>query len=115
MSRQSCTAQLPWRTKLLGWRGPYVLDELGWHDRARENFETWIPNQNLDPIPPAIPPPDQKANLARNEPGLHSNGDLSGSHYDMNMVFMDALFRHLLWTGVRSVRAQSMAGDRAAY
>jgi hypothetical protein len=90
---------IAWRTKLLGWRGPYVLDELGWHDRARENFETWIPNQNLDPIPPAIPPPDQKANLARNEPGLHSNGDLSGSHYDMNMVFMDALFRHLLWTG----------------
>jgi hypothetical protein len=90
---------IAWRTKLLGWRGPYVLDELGWHDRASENFETWIPNQNLDPIPPAIPPPDPKANLARNEPGLHSNGDLSGSHYDMNMVFMDALFRHLLWTG----------------
>jgi hypothetical protein len=90
---------IAWRTKLLGWRGPYVLDELGWHDRARENFETWIPNQNTDPIPSILPPPDPKANLARNEPGLHSNGDLSGSHYDMNMVFIDALFRHLLWTG----------------
>jgi hypothetical protein len=90
---------IAWRTKLLGWRGPYSLDDLGWHDRARENFETWISNQNTDPIPAALPPADRKANLARNEPGLHSNGDLSNSHYDMNMVFIDALFRHLLWTG----------------
>ncbi|HTT57714.1 MAG TPA: hypothetical protein VMF63_11435, partial [Opitutaceae bacterium] len=29
----------------------------------------------------------------------HSNGDLSNSHYDMNLVYMDVLFRHLLWTG----------------
>jgi len=90
---------IAWRTKLLGWRGPYSLDELGWHERARENFETWIPNQNTNPIPAEIPPADKKANLARNEPGLHSNGDMSNSHYDMNMVFIDALFRHLLWTG----------------
>ena len=90
---------IAWRTKLLGWRGPYSLDDLGWHDRARENFKTWIPNQNTDPISLHLPPPDPKANLARDESGLHSNGDLSGSHYDMNMVFIDALFRHLLWTG----------------
>jgi len=89
---------IAWRTKLLGWRGPYALDALGWHDRARQNFETWIPRQNTDPVGP-VPAPDSKANLARNEPGLHSNGDLSNSHYDMNMVFIDALFRHLLWTG----------------
>ena len=30
---------------------------------------------------------------------LHSNGDLSNNHYDMNMVFMDMLLRHLMWTG----------------
>ncbi len=90
---------IAWRTKLLGWRGPYTLDDLGWHARARENFETWIPHQNTGPVPPAIPPPDKAVNLARNEPGLHSNGDLSNSHYDMNMVFIDALLRHLLWTG----------------
>ena len=90
---------IAWRTKLLGWRGPYTLDDLGWHARARENFETWIPHQNTGPVPAAIPPPDKAVNLARNEPGLHSNGDLSNSHYDMNMVFIDALFRHLLWTG----------------
>lgn len=90
---------IAWRTKLLGWRGPYTLDALGWHARARENFETWIPHQNTGPIPPSLPPPDKTANLARNESGLHSNGDLSNTHYDMNMVFIDALFRHLLWTG----------------
>jgi len=30
---------------------------------------------------------------------LHSNGDLSSNHYDMNMVFMDVMMRHLMWTG----------------
>ena len=90
---------IAWRTRLLGWRGPYVLDDLGWHARARENIETWIPHQNTSALSRTIPPPDPAANLARNEPGLHSNGDLSNTHYDMNMVFMDALFRHLLWTG----------------
>jgi hypothetical protein len=97
---------IAWRTKLLGWRGPYTLDDLGWHDRARENFETWLPHQNQKPIPPVLPGPDPAANMARNEPGLHSNGDLSNSHYDMNMVFIDALLRHLLWTGDRSYARQ---------
>src|SRR6185295_8219987 len=29
----------------------------------------------------------------------HTNGDMSNSHYDMNMVHIDAAFRHILWTG----------------
>ena len=90
---------IAWRTKLLGWRGPYALDDLGWHDRARENFDTWLPNQNQSPVPRGSPPADANSNLARNEAGLHSNGDLSNSHYDMNLVFIDALLRHILWTG----------------
>jgi hypothetical protein len=90
---------IAWRTKLLGWRGPYVLDALGWHDRARRNFNTWTVRQNTSRIPSKLPPADEKSNLSRNEAGLHSNGDISNSHYDMNMVFIDALFRHLLWTG----------------
>lgn len=90
---------IAWRTPLLGWRGPYALDALGWHARARENAATWIKDQNNDPIPPTLPPADETANLARNETGLHSNGDLSASHYDMNAVFIDAWFRHLRWTG----------------
>ena len=90
---------IAWRTKLLGWRGPSALDALGWHDRARQNITYWIGRQNLDAIPDKIPPASEKDNLARNEAGLHGNGDLSNSHYDMNVVFIDAVFRHLLWTG----------------
>lgn len=90
---------IAWRTKLLGWRGPYSLDALGWHDRARANLTYWTGRQNTDPIPAKFPPPDASANLARSETALHSNGDLSNSHYDMNTVFIDGLFRHLLWTG----------------
>ncbi len=90
---------IAWRTKLLGWRGPYALDALGWHDRARANLTYWAGRQNTDPIPEKLPPPDAGSNLARSETALHSNGDLSNSHYDMNLVFIDGLFRHLLLTG----------------
>jgi hypothetical protein len=88
-----------WRTKLLGWRGPYALDALGWHDRARRNFAVWTARQNTSPVPGQLPPADEAFNFARSEAGLHSNGDMSNSHYDMNLVFIDALLRHLLWTG----------------
>lgn len=88
-----------WRTRLLGWRGPYAMDALGWHGRARRHLTYWAGRQNNDPIPDQLPPPDADANLARSEAALHSNGDMSNSHYDMNLVYIDALFRHLLWTG----------------
>ena len=88
-----------WRSKLLGWRGPYAPDALGWHDRARRHLAYWATRQNTDPIPEKLPPPDEASNLARSEAALHSNGDISGSHYDMNTVYIDALFRHLHWTG----------------
>lgn len=88
-----------WRVPLLGWRGAYALDALGWHDRAKQNIETWIARQNTSPIPEQLPPPETDTNLARSRTALHSNGNLTASHYDMNMVFFDALFRHLLWTG----------------
>jgi hypothetical protein len=88
-----------WRTRLLGWRGPYAPDALGWHDRARRHFNYWATRQNTDPIPERLPPPDEASNLARSEAALHSNGDMSNSHYDMNIVYIDALFRHLRWTG----------------
>jgi len=90
---------IAWRTKLLGWRGPYALDALGWHDRAQANFRYWFGRQNTNPIPATLPPADEDTHLARNEAGLHSNGDMANAHYDMNAVFIDALFRHLDWTG----------------
>jgi hypothetical protein len=88
-----------WRSKLLGWRGPYLNDALGYHDRARSHIDYWSGRQNTSPVPETIPPADADANLSRSEAALHSNGDLSNSHYDMNLVFIDMVFRHLLWTG----------------
>ena len=37
---------IAWRARLLGWRGPYVMDALGWHDRARRHLEYWATRQN---------------------------------------------------------------------
>jgi hypothetical protein len=88
-----------WRTRLLGWRGPYAGDTLGWHERTAAHFAGFAKEQNLNPIPEKIPPAAEDSNLARNETALHSNGDLTKSHYDMNLVAVDAFFRHLLWTG----------------
>ena len=88
-----------WRSKLLGWRGPYSCDALGWHDRARRHLTYWAGRQNTKAVPESILPADPTSNLSRNEPSLHSNGDLSNSHYDMNLIYIDALFRYLLWTG----------------
>ena len=88
-----------WRNKLLGWRGPYAGDALGWHDRMRRHLTYWAGRQNTSPIKEGPFTQDAGVNFARNEPELHSNGDISNSHYDMNLVYIDALFRHLLWTG----------------
>lgn len=88
-----------WRNKLIGWRGLYALDAIGWHDRATANFRGWFATQNTSPIPAEIAPPDEDSNLARSEAAVQSNGDMAHSHYDMNSVFIDGLFRHLNWTG----------------
>jgi len=92
---------IAWRTRLLGWRGPYAMDALGWHERFRAHFRHWAARQNTDPIPDAFPPPEEETNLARSRRALHSNGNMAMSHYDMNLVGIDALFRHLRWTGDR--------------
>ena len=88
-----------WRTKLLGWRGPYLGDALGWHARMRRHLEYWSTRQNISPISNQPVKQDLSVNFARNEPELHTNGDISNSHYDMNVVYIDALIRHILWTG----------------
>ena len=88
-----------WRSPLLGWRGAYAGDALGWHDRTRKHLSRFAAQQNTNAIPVDLPPPDANVNLARSEAALHSNGDLTGTHYDMNLVAVDVFFRHLLWTG----------------
>lgn len=88
-----------WRQRLLGWRGPYAGDALGWHNRTAKHFIGFALEQNISPIPEKIPPADENPNLARSENALHSNGNMTKAHYDMNLVAVDAFFRHLLWTG----------------
>jgi hypothetical protein len=88
-----------WRVRLGGWRGPYAGDVLGWHERTAAHFTGFAREQNTNPIPAMLLPADEEFNLARNETALHSNGDMTNSHYDMNLVLVDAFFRHLLWTG----------------
>jgi hypothetical protein len=95
-----------WRTRLLGWRGEYAGDALGWHERTAAHFAGFAKQQNVSPIPATIPPPDEQFNLARSEAAIHSNGDMSKNHYDMNLVAVDAFFRHLLWTGDTNYAAQ---------
>ncbi|MDR3460654.1 MAG: DUF4450 domain-containing protein [Verrucomicrobiae bacterium] len=88
-----------WRTRLLGWRGQYAGDALGWHERTAAHFAGFAKQQNTGAIPATIPPADESFNLARSEAAIHSNGNFSKNHYDMNLVAVDAFFRHLLWTG----------------
>jgi Domain of unknown function (DUF4450) len=88
-----------WREKLLGWRGPYLGDDLGWFDRLARHLTSWGRRQNVSPIPETIAAAEDEFNLSRHETALHSNGDISNTHYDMNLVYVDELMRHLLWTG----------------
>ena len=67
--------------------------------------------RSREPFPPRRRRPTTSS---RNETALHSNGDLTRSHYDMNMVAIDALFRHLLWTGDVEYARAGLAEHRAA-
>lgn len=94
------------RTALAGWRGPYALDALGAHARMREHIRYWIARQNQTPLPASQDPdapvtgdPDANTHLTRKQSLLHTCGDLSANSHDMNLVFFDALVRHLRWTG----------------
>jgi hypothetical protein len=105
--RQRCVMHgaVAWRVALAGWRGPYVLDALGWHDRFQQHARHWIAKQNTSPVVGGVPAtgvPDPGSHLTRSENLLHSRGDLSHNHYDMNLVFFDAVLRHLQWTGDKS-------------
>lgn len=107
-----------WRTEHLGWRGAYVGDALGWHDRARTHFTTYAANQVTDIEPDCGHPQlDSALNLARAEKRwgtpMYSNGYICRrpgrremSHYDMNLVYVDALLRHLRATGDTTLMRQ---------
>jgi hypothetical protein len=88
-----------WRSAYAGWRGPYANDAFGWHDRSRRHLMYWAQRQNTKAADEAAAGPDPAANLSRSHPAKQTSGDIGGKHYDMNLVYIDALLRHLLWTG----------------
>jgi len=96
--------------RLNGWRGPYVADVLGWHDRAQTHFKAYAASQLTEPASGKVIA-DTAFHLARSLEKLgtsvfssgyisrNPNGDFRPHHYDMNLVYIDALFRHFNWTG----------------
>lgn len=100
-----------WRMRLPGWRGPYTADPLGWHDRARTHFRAYAKSQLLNPVQGPVVA-DTALNLARSKETLGTamfsagyisrepeGKSLRAHHYDMNLVYIDALLWHLNWTG----------------
>lgn len=99
-----------WRMWLNGWRGLYVADDLGWHDRAKTEFCAYNKMQLTAPDT-AITFPDPNFNLARQKEkigvGIYNEGyitrlpkgKLVANHYDMNLVYIDEMLRHFQWTG----------------
>lgn len=101
-----------WRTPHLGWRGAYTGDAIGRHDRAKTHFYNYAYNQ-IDTIPAIYQHPQQDTalNLARARKAwgtpMYSDGYICRrpghknemSHYDMNLVYVDAMLRHFRHTG----------------
>lgn len=101
---------IAWRMRLNGWRGAYVADVLGWHDRARKHFSSYALSQVITAATgPVIA--DTALHLGRQLEKLGTSlfgsgyisrnpgGDFRAHHYDMNLVFIDQLLNHFNWTG----------------
>ena len=100
-----------WRMRLNAWRGPYVADPLGWHDRAWSHFSSYALSQVTTPeTGPVIA--DTALHLARQQEKLGTamfssgyisrnpgGGKLVAHHYDMNLVYIDELLNHFKWAG----------------
>jgi hypothetical protein len=99
-----------WRMRLPGWRGAYVADPLGRHDRAREHFSSYALSQLTSPLTGPVVA-DTALHLARQLEKLGTSvfssgyicrnpgGDFRPNHYDMNLLFIDALLNHFNWMG----------------
>ena len=99
-----------WRMPLSGWRGAYVADVLGWHDRARTHFSNYAESQVTEPASGPVVM-DTALHLARAQEKMgnqmfssgyicrNPNGKLQPHHYDMNLCYIDELLWHFNWTG----------------
>lgn len=99
-----------WRMWLNGWRGAYVANDLGWHERATTLFSAYNRMQLSEPDT-TIVAPDSTKHLARQQEkqglGIYNSGyitrypegKLQVNHYDMNLVYIDEMLRNFQWTG----------------
>ncbi len=99
-----------WRVRLNGWRCGYIGNTVGWHNRSRLHFNAYNASQVTKDNEELILP-GEKENLAREAKNPNSvlyskgyiasrpNGQFRMNHYDMNLVYIDALLWHLLYTG----------------
>jgi hypothetical protein len=99
-----------WRMRLPAWRGPYVADPLGWHDRAWLHFSSYALSQITEPASGPVVA-DTALHIARQLEKLGTSmfssgyisrnpgGDIRPHHYDMNLVYIDELLNHFKWTG----------------
>ncbi|MEA5258225.1 DUF4450 domain-containing protein [Arcicella aquatica] len=100
-----------WRMRLPAWRGPYIADVMGQHDRAKTHFSAYAKSQVGEAFPLADSSPDSAMHLARQLEKIgkgiftegyicrNPNGDIRAHHYDMNLVYIDQLLNHFNWTG----------------
>ncbi len=100
-----------WRMRLPAWRGPYIADVLGQHDRAKTHFSAYAKSQVGKEFPLTHSSPDTVMHLARQMEKIgqgiftegyicrNPNGDIRAHHYDMNLVYIDQLLNHFNWTG----------------
>ncbi|MFY7887545.1 MAG: DUF4450 domain-containing protein [Spirosomataceae bacterium] len=100
-----------WRMRLPAWRGPYIADVLGQHDRAKTHFSAYGKSQVGSNFPLTNAVPDSAMHGARELEKIGSgiftegyicrnpNGEIKPHHYDMNLVYIDQLLNHFNWTG----------------
>ncbi|RXK61766.1 DUF4450 domain-containing protein [Lacibacter luteus] len=101
---------IAWRMRLNGWRGAYIADVFGWHDRAKKHFSGYALSQLTTPATGPVVS-DTALHLGRQQEKLGNSlfssgyisrnpgGDFRAHHYDMNLVFIDQLLNHFNWTG----------------
>lgn len=103
---------ISWRVRIPGWRSAYVATALGWNDRAKTHFTAYANSQLTEPASGPVEM-DSAMNLGRVTKrignAMFSSGYICPSpnnktltdlyYYDMNLVFIDALLRHVQNTG----------------